>query len=513
MKNKLQTLVCALPVLLLAACGGGGGGEGSGTSSAGDPTTPTAPVPTAQLTLSASKVSVGQAVTLSWSSVNAASCTASDAWNGAQPTSGETTLTPAAGGSYTYTLRCTGAGGDATASAQLVVPMPVLPTSYENKNSIALDDPTIPSMFGMGLNPEPGEQNFSQRAVGFADFLQEGAFSAVAYSTLYKGVDTDGSNPNKWPDAPAKLYFLRKNSQGRWTDVTSTLVKDAASRYTCVTPGFVQIADLNNDGRPDVFTGCTGPDYQFVSQGSAWQDLSAQHVLLSQSDGTYKVVQLPIAPIYGHQASLADVNGDGNVDILSTDTSAAAGGHRKPLVMWGHGDGTFTPDYTAFPADTQNMSIYGLVAIPVNGKLNVLLSGNPAGSHAADPSDYGTKVLQFASGAFQYVNDLSAGIPKVSATGLSFGLMLDAIYKDGFLYTSRVSFDYAYEGYIKTDFATGQSVVLKERTGASPTSAGSAGTLKLTSKNKLANQMAACDPGIQPSNYFYEVCTLRVSMQ
>lgn len=151
-------------------------------------------------------------------------------------------------------------------------------------------------------------------------------------------------------------------------------------------------------------------------------------------------------------------------------------------------------------------------SLPVDGKLNVILSGNPSGSHAANASDYGSKVLKFDNGAFHYVGDLSAGIPKVSATGLTYGLMLDAIYRDGFLYTLRVSADYAHEGYIRTHFATGNSVVLKERAGASSTSAGSSGVLKITSRNELVNQMAGCSPDIAPSNYFHDVCTLRVAL-
>lgn len=455
---------------------------------------------------------MGQPVQLSWTANNASSCTASEAWAGAQPAQGQTTFTPSAGGRYTYTLRCSGAGGESTANAQLIVPMPVLPTSYQNKNGIVLDNFTIPQLFAIpGLARTPDELNFSQRSLAFADFVQQGDYdTAITYSLSYRGVETDGSNPGHWPDSPAKLYFLRKDAQGQWRDITASLVPDEASRYTCVTPGFVQVADLNNDGRPDVFTGCTGPDYLFVSQGNAWRDLSAQHVVLSQPDGTYKVVKLPIAPIYAHQASLADVDGDGNVDILSVDTSAAAGGHQRPWVMWGHGDGTFRVDYGVFPADTQNKSIYGLVALPIDGKLSVVLSGEPPGSRVAQPSDYGTQVLQFQGGAFQYVVDLTAGIPQVTATGMKYGLMLDAVLQDGYLYNTRISAGYAYEAYTKTDVRTGASVILHERPYQSPTAAGTAGPLKLTRGNVLVNQMANCDPAIQPSNYFYEVCTLRV---
>src|SRR5512140_1128425 len=71
---------------LLVACGGGGGGGGSSSTS---------PVPTASATNSATTpvivsiganptaLTVGESATLTWSSSNATSCQAGDAWSGA----------------------------------------------------------------------------------------------------------------------------------------------------------------------------------------------------------------------------------------------------------------------------------------------------------------------------------------------------------------------------------------------------------------------------------------------
>jgi hypothetical protein len=276
-----------------------------------------------------------------------------------------------------------------------------------------------------------------------------------------------------------------------------------------VSPGFINVADFNNDGRPDFNISCTGPDFPIVSQGNSFRDLSAQYVALSQPDGTYRITQLPIAPIYSHQSAAADLDGDGNVDILSVDTSAAPGGHRKPLVLWGHGDGTFTADYTVFPADTQDKSIFGLVAEPVNGQLQVILSGNPPGSYVgSDPADYGTKVLQYTNGALQYVADFTPGIPQVTRTGLTYGLMFDAVYRNGAYYTIRVAGDYSGEAYIRMDAVTGASTILLEQLTGGANGAGSPGILKITSAGMLVNEMADCTPGALPSDYFHNACTL-----
>jgi len=77
--------------------------------------------PTPTLTLSASPTSLtsGQSTTLTWSSTNATSCTASNGWTGTKATSGTQTLSPTA--NTTYTLTCTGAGGTTTQSATVTV--------------------------------------------------------------------------------------------------------------------------------------------------------------------------------------------------------------------------------------------------------------------------------------------------------------------------------------------------------------------------------------------------------
>jgi len=66
-------------------------------------------------------VAVGASAVLAWSSISTTGCTASGAWSGTQPTSGSLDVTPAAIGTYTYTLSCSGAGGSNAASALLTV--------------------------------------------------------------------------------------------------------------------------------------------------------------------------------------------------------------------------------------------------------------------------------------------------------------------------------------------------------------------------------------------------------
>jgi hypothetical protein len=71
--------------------------------------------PTVTLTSSAASAVTGSSITLSFSSTNATSCTASGGWTGSEPTSAST-ATETLSATTTYTLTCTGAGGTATQS-------------------------------------------------------------------------------------------------------------------------------------------------------------------------------------------------------------------------------------------------------------------------------------------------------------------------------------------------------------------------------------------------------------
>lgn len=77
--------------------------------------------PTVSMSFASSSLTVGNSTTLSWSSANATSCTASGDWVGTYPTSGSQTIAPTSAGSYTYNMTCTGSGGSATASSTLSV--------------------------------------------------------------------------------------------------------------------------------------------------------------------------------------------------------------------------------------------------------------------------------------------------------------------------------------------------------------------------------------------------------
>jgi len=93
---------------------------GAGGSASQAVTVTVAPAPNVTLAASPTGVASGGASTLTWSSTNATSCTASGGWSGTRATNGTQstgTLTTATD----FTLTCTGAGGSASATASVAI--------------------------------------------------------------------------------------------------------------------------------------------------------------------------------------------------------------------------------------------------------------------------------------------------------------------------------------------------------------------------------------------------------
>jgi Subtilase family len=108
------------------------------------------------LTLTASSIPLGTSATLTWSSIDATSCTASGAWTGAQASSGSVVVTPTSAGSQTYTLTCAnanasgiGAASSVTLTATSGAP-PAAPTLSLGSPSLAVGKSTTLSWSSTG---------------------------------------------------------------------------------------------------------------------------------------------------------------------------------------------------------------------------------------------------------------------------------------------------------------------------------------------------------------------------
>ncbi len=97
---------------------------------------PPPPPPAPMVTISASPVTIitGDTATLTWSSTNATSCTASGGWSGTKTISGSESVSPTA--NTTYTLSCSGTGGSVNGAATVTVTTPPASTKFKTGDSI-----------------------------------------------------------------------------------------------------------------------------------------------------------------------------------------------------------------------------------------------------------------------------------------------------------------------------------------------------------------------------------------
>jgi hypothetical protein len=381
----------------LVGCGGGGSSNPGAQGSI-----PVAPIPTVAISLSQTKVALGTSATVTWSSTGASSCVASDAWSGAQATAGSSVQTPAASGTSKFTLTCTGAGGSAKASADLIVPIPVQKSSYENK---------VAAAEALGAQTLPVEVRRAN-AVAFADFFQDGSFSMVTHSLEYDPQNSATANQL------GSIHFW-KNINGVWTDSTATLL---AANTGCLHPRKASVADFNGDGKPDVFFACHGFDAPpFPGESPV--------VLLSQSDGTYKTSVLPYKGFI-HSASAADVDGDGYPDVVVTDNAS------QPYFLMNNHDGTFTRDVTRLPADVKFKPIFTaeLIDMSHGGKYDLFLGG-----HEQDPNQSWPATILPNDGTGSYVATQRVVLPGLAG----FGFPTDIVYANGAIYLARTIDDQA----------------------------------------------------------------------
>jgi hypothetical protein len=88
-------------------------------STTAPPLSGTSTTPTVSLSANPTSITSGQSSTLSWSSTNATSCTASGSWTGTKATSGTQSVSPTT--TSIYNLACTGSNGSANASVTVTI--------------------------------------------------------------------------------------------------------------------------------------------------------------------------------------------------------------------------------------------------------------------------------------------------------------------------------------------------------------------------------------------------------
>ncbi len=162
------------------------------TTTVPNPTNPpTNTAPTVTLSANPTSVDQGNSVTLSWSSTNASSCSAS--WTNQTSTSGSASVAPTA--NTTYNISCSGNGGSASASASVAVNAVTPPVSA--LTPVFLSNPTIDPEY----KSASVAVHLDSQAVVKAEWSTDQSFtSSTTFSFVYAKdhvIDLRGLQPGK----------------------------------------------------------------------------------------------------------------------------------------------------------------------------------------------------------------------------------------------------------------------------------------------------------------------------
>lgn len=187
----------------------------------------------------------------------------------------------------------------------------------------------------IALNPLRPAQYFfaygNPRTYAFGDFNGDGLADIAIAPSYY----------DKLPERPIEFWI--NQGDGLFRDGTSEVLRGAKVLTGNVNAVFV--ADFNEDGRPDVFLLDTGMEVN--------QPFFPGHrlgLLISQPDGSLIDASDRLSPNaveYNHAGAVADMNGDGHLDLVVT----RMGGRLEAdgtLMFAGDGKGNFTATAAGF---------------------------------------------------------------------------------------------------------------------------------------------------------------------
>jgi hypothetical protein len=210
---------------MLSACGGG---SSSATDGGGSTPTPT----TVSISANQMKVMVEESTTISWSSANATSCTASGAWSGDKSLSGSESVVMNDYGEQTFTLTCgsTSANVMVTVNSDISegscvnphnaeiyasyigdydIPMPQNSFGDENYKGIGLKDYGVEWIYG----------NYKAKGASWIQDCSQTQYTKLMYRMTLKRLKDHGVNTvsiynfGYWQDAQADSWLVAQNTK------------------------------------------------------------------------------------------------------------------------------------------------------------------------------------------------------------------------------------------------------------------------------------------------------------
>jgi hypothetical protein len=223
---------------------------------------------------------------------------------------------------------------------------------------------------------------------------------------------------------PAEYRFWQREANGSFTEAPALLATDGVA--PCIHPRFAHVADLNRDGRMDVFVACHGYD-------SAPFPGERNQIVLSQPDGGYKVADASADVGFHHGAALFDFNGDAAPDVLLVNNFD----NDRAYVMLNDGNGRFTrSSLYRLPSALRSRQYFTaeILDIDGDGRSDIVIGG-----HEWENDSRTVVLLNPGNNAFGSVTPID--VPPVAGYGVLLDYAVTVEGGDRFLWLLRTGGD------------------------------------------------------------------------
>jgi FG-GAP-like repeat len=157
-----------------------------------------------------------------------------------------------------------------------------------------------------------------------------------------------------------QVVVLLGNGDGSFKGPVDSGARVPAGQLGATVPGLA-VGDINGDGKPDLVLG----PYTFTASCSL-------AVLLGNGDGTFRSpVNSPMDRVDRPQALVADLNGDGRADVFVTGWSPDKGNQRFGRLL-GNGDGSLTLTWSTYTYPFIFGTLITIHDVNGNGKPDVI---------------------------------------------------------------------------------------------------------------------------------------------
>ena len=182
--------------------------------------------------------------------------------------------------------------------------------------------------------------------------FQDADVGAIAFADIDNDGDQDLIITGK--GGPIKTTLYINDGTGNFTVATGT-------PFVNVFAGTVGFADVNNDGFIDL-----------LITGSTSSPSRTANLYINNGNGTFSIAATPITPSSGGDFAFADIDNDGDLDLIVTGLNANDVGFTS--LYLNDGNGNFT-EVTSTPFEQVGLSSVAFIDVDNDGDMDVILAG------------------------------------------------------------------------------------------------------------------------------------------